>query len=120
MHQSKIGISTKSGSELERFFIGICASQEFVYCRALRRKISLEKLPQSITLRKQSSTWRMKRFIVALDILQFSRSYTKRVHNNLVEFELMWLDKMWKKVVIHLREEYTRWKDKIVYFISCY
>lgn len=88
MYQSKIGISTKSGSELEKFFIGICTKRAFIYCRALRRKISLEKLPQAITLRKESSTWRMKRFLVALDILQFEKQYTQRVNNNLLEFEL--------------------------------
>ncbi|MDA9129107.1 hypothetical protein N9J72_01355 [Candidatus Gracilibacteria bacterium] len=62
----------------------------------------------------------MKRFLVALDILLFEREYTQRENNSCIEFELVGLDEKGRKIVIHLREEQTQGKDKVVYLISCY
>lgn len=115
-----MSISKKSWRMLEVFFKEYCEQHEHIYCKALKRKISLGKLPEAILYRKDSATARMKCFWVALDTLKKEKCFKSReIHGN-IEYEIVWLDNEWKEVRIHLRQETTQKKDKIIFFISCY
>ncbi len=69
--------------------------------------------------RKSSETYRMQRFFVAIDILRNEKNYKVNFEND-KEFEVLWLDKNWKEVRIHIREEISSHKNKVLYFVSCF
>jgi len=119
MYKSKLIISTKSKKILVNFLNKFLKDNDKVYCRAFKRKVDLSKLPEAITERKRSSTHRLQRFSVAIDILKHERIYKISLENK-DEFEICGLDRNWKEIIIHLREELTSWKDKVLYFISCF
>ncbi len=120
MYKSKIKISRENKRTLSLKMIEFLKENQYIYCKSLKRRIDLSKLPEAIFNRKSSATSRMKRFFVAIDILKRERKYKKRVENKMNEYEIIWLDKDWMKVYIHMREELNRGKDKILFFISCY
>lgn len=119
MYKVKIAISTKSKKILINFLNDFLAKNNKIYCRAFKRKISLDKLPEAIIERKSSVTQRLQKFWVAIEILKFEKKYTINPENE-KEFEIIWFDKNNKKVIIHIREEKTPKKDKILYFVSCF
>ena len=118
MYKAKIAISTKWRIILINFLNKYLEKNNKVYCRAFKRKISLKKLPEAIINRKSSVTQRLQKFMVAIEILKFERKYEVNPENE-NEFEIVWFDKNNKKVIIHIREEKSLKKDKILYFISC-
>ncbi len=119
MYKSKIAISTKWRIALINFLNNFLSKNTKVYCRAFKRKVSLDKLPEAITQRKSSVTQRLQRFFVAIEILKYEKRYEVNPDNN-KEFEIIWFDKNNKKVTIHLREEIGMKKDKVLYFVSCF
>ncbi len=119
MHTSKINISSKWKKILLNFLSAFLDKNNKIYCRAFKRKVSLAKLPDAIINRKSSSTARLQRFTVAVDILKHEKDYKVNSENS-SEFEIIWYDQGWKKVTIHLREEISLWKDKVLYFVSCF
>ncbi len=120
MYSSSINISTENKKQLINKMNIFLKANKFIYCKALKRKIELSKLPEAIINRKDSATARLKRFFVAINILKWEKEYKKRFNNNCFEYEIIWFDKNWVRVYIHLREKNNRYKDKILYFISCY
>ena len=119
MYKSKIAISTKWRIILINFLNKFLKTNNKIYCRAFKRKISLNKLPEAIINRKSSVTQRLQKFWVAVEILKHEKNYKKNPENE-KEFEIIWFDKNNKKVIIHIREEKTLKKDKILYFVSCF
>lgn len=119
MFQSKLIVSTKSKKILINFLNQFLKDNKKIYCRAFKRKVDLSKLPEAITERKKSSTHRLQRFSVAIDILKHERNCKPNLENQ-NEFEICWLDRNWENIIIHLREETSNWKDKILYFVSCF
>ena len=120
MYQSKIKISTENKRALSWKMLIFLELNTNIYCKSLKKQISLSKLPDVIFKRKESATSRMKRFFVAIDVLKKEKVYKKRVEKKMNEYEIIGLDQDWVKVYIHLREEINKKKDKIIYFISCY
>ncbi len=70
MYQSHIALSTKSKDVLSKKLHEFLLSHEKTYCKALKRTVSLGKLPEVILKRKESSTARLRCFFVALDVLK--------------------------------------------------
>lgn len=120
MYKSKIPISKKSKEILAKKLEEFLASHQKIYWKSRKRTISLKKLPEAILKRKQSATWRLQRFFVALDILKNESLFSVREKNGCLEYEIMGLDQNNKKVTIHLREELSIRKDRVIFFVSCY
>jgi len=119
MYQSKLSISTKTKQQLKKKLSIFLKSNNFTYCKTLKRRINLSKLPD-IILNRKNSHFRLKRFFIAIDILKKEKNFTKRVRKKWNEYEVIWLDKNWIEIFIHIREENNRHKDKELFFISCY
>lgn len=120
MYKSKLTISNKNRKTLEAKLQKFLVSNKKIHCKALKRKVSLEKLPRAITKRKSSATKRLQCFFVAIDTLKNEKSYIMRKRNGCLEYEIKGLDKNKKVVGIHLREELVAKKDKVLFFISCF
>lgn len=118
MYYSKLGIS-HHGKEilLQRLHVFL-EKQKTVYCRALKRKVFLGKLPEVLRNRHDVKR-RLQSFFVAMDILQNCSQYTISHKDGYKCFEMVGKDSNNKKVFIHVREE-EHHKDKMLYFISCY
>lgn len=120
MYRSKNKISTKNKVLLEKELTIFLEKNKCIYCKALKRKVYLDKLPMAITGRKKSVTRRLKRFFVAIDILKNEKKCTFREQGKNLEYEIVGLDYNSNKVVIHLREELNTAKNRILFFVSCY
>ncbi len=120
MYKSKIEISKKSKKILTVKLLEFLASHSKTYCKALKRSISLSKLPDAILKRKESSTSRLQRIFVAFDILKNEVDVTARESKGCLEYEIIGKDRDGKIIYIHLREELSLTKDRILFFVSCY
>lgn len=120
MYKSKIAISTKTKQQLIKKLDLFLKKYENIKCKHLWRKIYLSKLPEVLVNRLSSCTHRLKRFFVAIDIIKHWEYLTTRIEWKNKEFELIWFDKNWVEIIIHLREELSCKKDKKIFFISCY
>lgn len=120
MYQSKQIISNHSKHTLAKRLEIFLQENHRIYCRALKRNISLEKLPEAILSRRKSATVRLQRFFVAIDILSRAKNYTVRESKGCLEYEILGMDLNHEKVYIHLREELSIKKDRILFFVSCY
>jgi hypothetical protein len=72
-YRSKLEISKKSQSALINFLKKFLEKNETIYSKAFKRKMSLNKLPEAITQRGSSTTRRLQRFWVSIDILKHSK-----------------------------------------------
>ncbi len=120
MYKSKIRISTETKNKLVKKLNDFLVKNKKIYCRSLKRKIYLNKLPETIIRRKTSASKRLQRFFVAIDILKHEKKFKVRENKGCLEYEIIELDSLKNKVYIHLREELTLKKDRILYFVSCY
>lgn len=120
MYKSKLEISNKNRKILEFKLNEFLMFNKKIHCKALRRKISLFKLPQAITKRRSSATKRLQCFFVAVDILKNEKEHLVREAGGCLEYEIKGLDRSGKVVRAHLREELIAKKDKILFFVSCF
>lgn len=120
MFESRLNIENKTLPILKKNLDGFLEKNTHVYCKALKKKVYLSKLPEVITNRKSSAKKRLACFQVALDILKHSKIFIKREYESKKEFSIEGLSSDKKKVEIHLREETNTKKDKKIYFISCF
>lgn len=120
MYKSKLEISNKNRKSLEFKLQEFLAKHRKIHCKALGRKVSLGKLPQIIIRRNSSVARRLKRFFVTMDILKNEKDYFVRKKRGCLEYEIKGLDKNGNEVYIHLREELSTGKDKVLVFLSCY
>ncbi len=120
MYKSKIKTSTESRASLERKLKIFLNKNSKIYLKCLKRNVSLDKLPSVILKRKTSATARLQKFWVAIDIMKHEKKYKVRLCKGCLEYEIMGFDCFGEKVYIHLREELSLNKDKILFFISCY
>lgn len=120
MYQSKIKISQKNKSSLEKDLNHFLMYHKKWYCRVLKRKISLEKLPDAIVKRSSSSRRRLQCFFVSIDVLRNSKKVVSRIEKGFLEYEVIGCDSTGKKIRVHLREEISNKKDKELFFISCF
>jgi hypothetical protein len=81
-YKSKLEISKKSQSILINFLNKFLEKNKTVYCKAFKRKISLKKLPEVITERGSSTTRRLQRFWVSIDILKHEKKFIVNSNNN--------------------------------------
>ncbi len=80
MYQSKISISTENRKNLEQKFLLFLSSNNYTYCKSLKRKVSFKKLPEAILNRQESAGSRLRRFFVAVDILKSEKTIKVREH----------------------------------------
>jgi hypothetical protein len=120
MYQSKIAISKKTKRILTVKLNEFLTAHQKTYCKALKRPVSLDKLPEAILNRKESSTTRLQKFFVALDILRNETRCMARENKGCLEYEIKGLDRTGKTIYIHLREELSIKKDRVLFFVSCY
>lgn len=73
---SKIFISTKSWSALEKMLKEHLRTNNFIYCKSLKRKVFFDKLPEAILWRKSSAP---QRLIKVLCIFRYTKA-CKRVY----------------------------------------
>ena len=119
MYQSKFCISSKGMSDLKNLLKNYLKRHSTLYCKALKRKVSLAKLPDAIAKRGKGTKKRLARFKVAMDILRNAKTYTTRVHHGKREYEIVGIDRTGILVRIHLREESSS-KDRQLFFVSCF
>ena len=119
-YQSKIAISQKSKQVLTKKLLLFLEKNHKTYCKALKRKVFLDKLPDAIIERKQSATHRLQCFFVAIDILKHETTSSVRERSGCLEYEIIGTDCNGKKVYVHLREELSIKKDRVLFFVSCY
>ncbi len=120
MYKSQLAIESKAKAILIRKLDKFLKNNQKVYCKSLKRTVFLDKLPDAILKRKQSATKRLQRFFVSIDILKNQKKYFIREYKGCLEYEIIGLDQNNKKVYIHLREELSIKKDRMLFFISCY
>lgn len=120
MYQSKKNVSSKSLSALKtevRLFIH---QNEKVYCKALKRTVSLQRALECLTENPKSAKHRLGRFLVAIDILGKETMHQQKTVKGKRCFEIIGKDRSGIEIRIHLREEMSDQKDRILYFISSY
>lgn len=91
---------------------------KFVYTKAFRRKVFLDKLPEVIIQRKSSAKKRLACFGVAMDILRQTRKSSQNLKNT-SEYSLEGISQEGFLVEVHLREEIDK-RDRKLYFVSCF
>ena len=117
MYQSRKKISTSNLAQLKCNLDAVLQRRKNVYCKALKRPVSLQKLPQVITERKDAKR-RLQAFEVAIDILRNEVEYKASVIKGYACFEVTGYDASSTKVMVHLREEYVQ-KDRVLFLVSC-
>ena len=105
----------KARSELISF---LGRSSDKIYCKALKRFVFLEKLPECIVHRHDAKR-RLNLIFVAFDILKNETIFKKKKVGRWNCFEISGLDRNGVEVCIHVREEVRKY-DKKLYFVSCY
>ena len=119
--KSKLNVSHKNLESLKTDLLRFLNKNQYVYCRSLKRKISLQKLPDAIVKRKSSARKRLQKFPVAINILKHSKLFTQNKNDlKQIQYEIKGLSHCGKIVTIHLREEVDSQKNRQIYFISCY
>lgn len=88
-----------------------------IFCKSLRRHVSLNKLPKAITARKDSRR-RLRALAVALDIVRHAPSCKIKMIDKHRCYELRGYDVDGALVIVHLREEIIA-KDRILFLVSC-
>lgn len=120
MYKSNIAIYTINKKALLVLLNDFLKPHKKIHCKALKRKVSLEKLPEAIVKRKLSATRRLQCFFVAIDILKNENRYAVRKNKGCFEYEIKGSDRNGVKVTIHIREEIDNHKNKALFFLSCY
>ena len=118
MYQSKKTCSTGDLQKLRSYLDVFLSKKNKIYCRALQRKVSLDKLPE-VLLGRRDAKRRLSKFIVAVDILRYSHEVSEDSIDDCRCFEIRGLDANGILVIVHLREERVR-NDRVLYFVSCY
>lgn len=118
MHKSKSTILKNTKQALIKSLNVFLKKNKFVRCKILKRNVNLSKLPE-ILINRKNSTFRLRRFLVAIDIIKKSNQITIKKLKKWNEYELIWLDRNWEEVFIHIRDEFKN-KDKELFFISCF
>ncbi len=72
MYQSKILISTYNKLHCLNILSDFLQKNRSIYCRALKKKVSLKKLPE-VFLQRKNAKHRLQRFFVAIDILKHEK-----------------------------------------------
>lgn len=106
---------SKLRSDLNRFL----KTTKSVYCKAHKKRIYLDKLPEALTERKNRKS-RLKVFDIAIDILKHEPVLKESIKNGFVCYEIKGLDADNKEIIIHIREEKGPKKDRKLYFVSCF
>lgn len=120
MYKSKQNISTNNKSVLKKELDTFLRHNDYIYCWSLKRKVFLDKLPEAILWRKESVSQRLKRFFISIEILKRSQDYDISIINWCRSYEVIWFDSQDVKVRIHLREEIDEYKNKKLFFVSCF
>ena len=118
MYQSKFTTSKQQKRECLKKITNFLNKYSKIYCRSLKRKVSLKKTIVS-ALSGKSSLSRLQCFIVAMDILKHENSYSEVTINGKRCFEIVGTDSNGKEIRIHLREDKEN-KNKILMFISSF
>ena len=118
MYQSKKKISSQNRQWLETDVNRFLDKKKQIYCKALKRKVSLEKLPAAITERRDAKR-RLQRLYVAIDILQYAKEYTVKKIDKKQCYELRGHSVDDQEVIVHVREEVQN-KNKVLFFVSCF
>ena len=79
MYKSKIRISTENKRALINKLNIFLKTNKYTYCKSLKRKINLDKLPNIILNRKDSSTSRLRTFFVVVDVLKNEKNFSQRI-----------------------------------------
>ena len=119
-YKSKKKVSQKNKKNLVKDLDNFLLGFNKIYCKALKRTVSLSKLPNCLLQRKTSATDRLQKFWVAIDILKHEKKFRVRENKGCLEYEISGMDILGQKIYIHLREELSLKKDRILFFISCY
>lgn len=119
MIHSQMFLSHVGTQTLKKRLSDFLQQKKALYSPAFRRKISLSKLPEAITKRKESQKRRLECVFVAFDILRKAKTYTVFSEKK-KEYEIIGESAEGKVVFIHVREEESSQKDKILFFVSCY
>ena len=117
MYQSRKRISGKGMQQLKSNLSTFVNRKDRVYCKALKRPVSLDKLPTVITERHDAKR-RLQVFDVALDILRNETQCAECVLNGYTCYEIRGKAADGNVVIIHLREEVIH-KDRVLFFVSC-
>ena len=118
MYFSKITIDHEPRVILKKRLLDFLRNKNFIYSKALKRKIFLTKLPDAILERKDSQKRRLQCFRVAIDILRRSKHFSQNPKNR-NEFEIKGFSAENYTVFVHLREEISQ-KNRQLFFVSCY
>ena len=122
MYNSNKKIENKSLAVLRKDLDDYLKSHYFIYVKALKRKVFLDKLPNAIIHRKSTRKKRLQCFLVACDILKYERNYKEKIngkHEREFEIKGNSVDEM--IVGIHIREEITdKGKNKKLFFVLCF
>jgi hypothetical protein len=119
MYKSKKQIENKSLLTLKKYLEIFLQKNRFIYCKSLKRKVFLDKLPKVIIKRKGCKD-RLRCFFVGVDLIQNSKKYSKRYKNKKAEFEIVGFSNEGKKVFAHIREEKDIQKNKRLFLISTF
>jgi hypothetical protein len=120
MYQSNKRISRKNKQILTEDLKVFLKNNKKTYCKALKRTVDLSKLPEAITKRKTSATARLQKFWIAIEILKKSKNCKTRELKGCIEYEIIGLDTNKTKIAVHLREELSIQKNRVLFFVSCY
>lgn len=121
MYQSSISINrTYNKPHLLKLLKKFLKKNKKISFKSLKREVSLAKLPEAITERKRDAKIRLQCFFVAIDILRKSHGHKELTINGDTCFEVHGKDKNGDNVFLHLREEKSEHKDRIVYLISTF
>ena len=118
MYVSTIQISELNHWKLQMNLHVFLNGKSKIYCGHLRRYISLAKLPNALTKRKDAKR-RLQRFWVAIDILRHARFCNEQFIDGYICYEFRGNDRNGTLVIVHVREEVVR-KDKILFLVSCF
>ena len=118
MYKSKSTILKNTKQTLIKSLNVFLKKNQFIRCKILKRNVNLSKLPE-ILINRKNATFRLRRFLVAVDIIKKSNQITIKKLKKWNEYELIWLDRNWEEVFIHIKDEFKN-KDKELFFISCF
>jgi hypothetical protein len=119
MYKSNKFIQNKSLPSLKKDLQNLLNSHKYIYCKALRRKIFLDKLPEVI-IKRLDARRRLQCFFIAIDVIKNSQNYMEREKDKQIEFEFFGFSAENKKVFIHIREEKDAQKNKRLFLVSTF
>ena len=87
MYKSKTKISTESKQTLLKKVNLFLEKNKFIYCKSLKRKINLSRLPDIILNREASGNSRLRTFFVVMDVLKKEKLYSQRINKGIKEYD---------------------------------